>query len=170
MQKNIHINCVMHEKQAHWQLISSPSKQCPWPQWPPQAFTLPHICWPQLYTHPEQQAVTGTPPPLRRSEYCIKILLQIMSSSCHMLSSEGGGAERKAICTLCILGKPGCHTEETQEDRCSVCLSTSLGWRSWEIKGGVKTVTWTSTCQMHASNRHCIWQTLRVWYHPCFVQ
>lgn len=82
----------------------------------------------------------------------------------------GGGAQRKATCTLCSLGKSGCHTEETQEDRCSVCLSTSLGWRSWEIKGGVKTVTWTSTCQMHASNQHCIWQTLRVWYHPCFVQ
>lgn len=97
--------------------------------------TPPHLLTTAIHTHPEQQAVAGTPPPLRRSEYCIKILLQIMSSSCHMLSS-GGGA-----CTLCSLGKSGCHTEETQEDRCSVCLSTSLGWRSWEIKGGVKTVT-----------------------------
>lgn len=56
---------------------------------------------------------------------------------------RGGGrreAKRKATCTLCILGRPVSvtqHTEGTQrqEDRCSVCLSESLGWWSWEIKG-----------------------------------
>lgn len=163
----------MHEKQARWQLISSPSKQCPWPQWPPQALTLHHICWPQLYTHPEQQALTGTPPPLRRSEYCRK---KSYFRSCppHAICCQvrGGweGWKKSHLYTLHLREAwvyPSCHTEETQEDRCSVCLSTSLGWRSWEIKGGVKTVIWTSTCQIHASNRHCIWQTLRVWYHPC---
>lgn len=51
-------------------------------------------------------------------------------------------AERKATCTLCILGRPASvtrHTEEPQRqaDRCSMRLSTSLGWWwwSWEIKG-----------------------------------
>lgn len=105
-----------------------------------------HLLTTAIHTHPRQKVPTSHTSATCSAPVPLKILHQTTSSSHHMLSRglRGGGlrreAKRKATCTLCILGRPVSVTQDTegtqrQEDRCSMCLSESLGWWSWEIKG-----------------------------------
>lgn len=102
------------------------------PLWPSQSTAFADHSY--THTHIYSSEVRASIAPLHA---LFEIQLQTMSSH-HMLSR---GFERKSTCMLCIHLREACVCHPpyrgTSEgtDRCSMRLSTSLGWWSREIKG-----------------------------------